>query len=130
MTDIVCCDIVYLKRGDFLSNASDMIRGHTDTIILAYLMNGDSYGYAINKKIKEKTNNAYELKEATLYCVFKRLEELGFIVSYWGSQETGARRRYYKITEEGKKAYYYNKENYQKMKSIIDSLIEGEDGCE
>lgn len=109
--------------GDKLSITSDIIRGHTETIILSHLMNGDSYGYEINKTIKLKTSNQYELKEATLYCAFKRLEENGSIVSYWGNQETGARRRYYKITEIGKKAYLRSKEDWKLTKKIIDKLI-------
>ncbi len=84
-----------------MSIASDMIRGHTDTIILAHLMSGDSYGYKINRSISEKTGGQYELKEATLYTAFRRLEQLGFISSYWGDENTGARRRYYSITPAG-----------------------------
>lgn len=102
---------------------SDIIRGHTETIILAHLNNCDSYGYEINKTIKSKTNNSYELKEATLYSAFKRLEENGYIESYWGNQQTGARRRYYKITEEGKKNYLRNKEDWKETKNIIDKII-------
>lgn len=60
-----------------MSIASDMIRGHTDTIILAHLMSGDSYGYKINRSISEKTGGQYELKEATLYTAFRRLEQIG-----------------------------------------------------
>jgi len=106
-----------------LSITSDIIRGHTETIILAHLMHGDSYGYEINKTIKEKTNNQYELKEATLYCAFKRLEELGLIASYWGDETTGARRKYYKITEEGKSFYKRSKEDWEVTKKIIDKLL-------
>lgn len=58
-----------------MSITSDIIRGHTDTIILAHLVDKNSYGYEINKAIKEKTNHEYELKEATLYSAFRRLEE-------------------------------------------------------
>ncbi len=65
--------------------ASDLIRGHTETIILAHLLGGDSYGYEINKAIQQKTDNQYELKEATLYTAFRRLEESGCIYSYWGT---------------------------------------------
>ena len=46
-----------------MSIASDLIRGHTDTIILAQLLQEDSYGYKINKRIQELTQNEYELKE-------------------------------------------------------------------
>ena len=47
--------------------SADILRGHTDTIILAQLMKKDSYGYEINKSIQVKTNGAYGFKEATLY---------------------------------------------------------------
>lgn len=102
---------------------SDIIRGHTETIILSQLNKKDSYGYEINKTIKEKTNNIYELKEATLYCAFKRLEENGYIESYWGDQQTGARRKYYRITDIGRKNYLRDKEDWKETKKIIDKLI-------
>ena len=60
-----------------MSIAGDLIRGHTDAIILARLMKGDSYGYEINKVISTLSSGRFELKEATLYTAFKRLEELG-----------------------------------------------------
>ncbi len=71
-----------------MSIASDLIRGHTDTIILAHLTEEDSYGYKINKDIQIKTDNQYELKEATLYTAFRRLESAGYICSYWGDENT------------------------------------------
>ncbi len=69
-----------------MSIRSDIIRGHTETIILAHLIKGNSYGYEINKSIKDKTDNKYELNDATLYCAFRRLEQLGYISSYWGER--------------------------------------------
>lgn len=106
-----------------MSIASDLIRGHTDTIILAHLMQEDSYGYRINKEIQIKTNGQYELKEATLYTAFRRLEELGYISSYWGNENTGARRRYYTITPDGRSAYRRMKEEWDEAKYLIDILI-------
>ena len=107
-----------------MSITSDLIRGHTDTIILAHLMQKDSYGYEINKQIKIKTNKQYELKEATLYSAFRRLENGGFITSYWGSGESGARRRYYTITSAGKELFKKNKQDWLSAKDIINQLIE------
>ena len=106
-----------------MSISSDLIRGHTETIILGQLINKDSYGYEINKNIKTQTNGQYELKEATLYCAFKRLEELGLITSYWGDEKTGSRRKYYKITEEGKQSYKNDKKEWELTKLLIDQLI-------
>lgn len=106
-----------------MSITADIIRGHTDTILLAHLMEKNSYGYEINKAIKEKTNNEYELKEATLYTAFRRLEEAGYISSYWGDENTGARRKYYSITPTGREAYKRNKVDWDTTKQIIDQLI-------
>jgi DNA-binding PadR family transcriptional regulator len=106
-----------------MSITSDIVRGHTDAIILSHLLDHDSYGYEINKSIQEKTNDEYELKEATLYTAFRRLEQAGYISSYWGDETTGARRRYYSITKLGQEFYKKNKEDWKKAKSLIDKLI-------
>jgi len=110
-----------------MSIASDLIRGHTDTIILARLMGGDNYGYEINKSIQQKTDGKYELKEATLYTAFRRLEEAGCIASYWGDEQTGARRRYYRLTDSGRDTYNDLIAEWKTAKSMIDKLIETED---
>lgn len=106
-----------------MSITSDLIRGHTDTIILAQLLNKDSYGYEINKAIQERAGGGYEAKEATLYSAFRRLEAAGMITSYWGDETTGARRRYYSITPVGRTLYEQNKADWQEAKKLIDSLI-------
>ena len=110
-----------------MSIAADLIRGHTDTIILALLVKKDSYGYEINKSILQNSGNRYELKEATLYNTFKRLEDAGYIASYWGDSNTGARRKYYTITQEGRSAYQRQKEDWLSARDIIDKLLDTED---
>lgn len=102
---------------------SDVIRGYTDTIILAQLKKGDSYGYEINKMIQSITHNEFELKEATLYTAFRRLEDAGYIISYWGDENIGARRRYYTITDEGIKLYEENLQDWGRFKEMIDDLL-------
>lgn len=109
-----------------MSITADLIRGNTDTIILAQLYYKDSYGYEINKAIKETTSDAFELKDATLYTAFKRLEDAGCISSYWGDESIGARRKYYKITKYGKDTYKRMYGEWQNAKTTIDSLLLGE----
>lgn len=106
-----------------MSIASDMIRGHTDAIILAQLMQGDSYGYQINRAIELKTGGEYELKEPTLYTAFHRLEQMGCITSYWGDENIGARRRYYSITPLGEKTYYNMLAEWENSLALIETLI-------
>lgn len=107
-----------------MSIAGDLIRGHTDAVILARLMQSDSYGYEINKIISSLSGGRFELKEATLYTAFKRLEELGYIASYWGDSGAGARRRYYTITPAGKEASYRLLAEWKETKEIMDKLLE------
>ena len=109
-----------------MSIAGDLIRGHTDAIIPARLLRGDSYGYEINKTISSLSASRFELKEATLYTAFKRLEELGYISSYWGDSGAGARRRYYTITPQGRDASHRLNQEWQETKEIMDKLLEEE----
>ena len=108
-------------------NASDILRGYTDTIILAQLAEGDSYGYVISKNVQEITCGALQLKEATLYTTFRRLEEAGVIESYWGSEHVGARRRYYHLTDDGRKLYEENRADWKKYREMISALFGMED---
>lgn len=104
-------------------NFSEILRGLTDTIILAQLAKGDSYGYQINKSINEISKNAFELKEATLYTSFRRLEEKELISSYWGDENSGARRRYYSITEKGRNFYLENSQDWERINELVEKLI-------
>lgn len=105
-----------------MSITSDLIRGNTDTIILSCLEREDSYGYRINKTVREIAGGEYEMKEATLYTAFKRLEESGCITSYWGEETTGARRRYYCITDRGRAVLGGLRRDWEITKNIIDKL--------
>ena len=83
------------------------------------------FGIAGKQKnlVRELSGGRYELKEATLYTAFQRLEETGQIMSYWGSEATGARRRYYRITPAGRMAYQEQVGVWEATKEIIDRLI-------
>jgi PadR family transcriptional regulator, regulatory protein PadR len=102
---------------------SDLLRGHTDTIILKLLLDGDRYGYEISKLIQTNSAGEYELKEATMYSSLKRLEGDGCITSYWGDETQGGRRRYYRITPQGRQLYRENKKNWEYAKRILDPLL-------
>ena len=109
-----------------MSIRADVIRGHTDAVILAQLLRRDSYGYEINKHIENCSGGEFVLKEATLYTAFRRLEDSGLIASYWGDETVGARRKYYKITEKGRETYRLAREEWQNTVRILDALLEEE----
>ena len=108
-----------------MSLSTDTLRGYTDTIILRQLEAGDSYGYSLNKQIRELSDGLLELKEATLYTAFRRLEAGGWIRSWWGNESSGARRRYYTLTEEGRRKLREDQAEWQETRAILDRLIKG-----
>ena len=103
--------------------SADILRGYTDTIILRQLAEGDSYGYQINKNVTALSGGAFELKEATLYTAFRRLEAAGYIRSYWGDEMSGARRRYYSITDTGLGKLVDDQSAWIETKAQIDLLL-------
>ncbi|WP_123042858.1 PadR family transcriptional regulator [Cohnella candidum] len=102
---------------------SDLLRGHTDTMILRLLTEADRYGYEIVKLIHERSGGEYELKEATMYSSFRRLEADGYIEWYWGDETQGGRRKYFRITDKGKDHYASNKSNWEYAKRVLDNLL-------
>lgn len=105
---------------------SDAIRGYNDTFILTVLLEGDSYGYAISKRIQEIAQNDYLIKETTLYSAFNRLEKNGFIESFPGNVTHGKRRTYYKITQEGEKYLEQKIEEWFLTQKVVTQFIKGE----
>ena len=103
--------------------SADILRGYTDTIILRQLSVGDSYGYQINKNVTALSGGAVEMKEATLYTAFRRLETAGYIRSYWGDEMSGARRRYYAITQAGMDKLRADQSTWMETKAQIDLLL-------
>ena len=85
-----------------LSISSDLIRGHINTIILRSLYDGDKYGYDILSEIENKTGGLYSIKQPTLYSALKRLESLRYVASYYGEFSNGGRRKYFRLTDEGR----------------------------
>ncbi|WP_407885488.1 PadR family transcriptional regulator [Levilactobacillus sp. N40-8-2] len=106
--------------------SKDLIRGHTDTIVLNILQQGDSYGYQVAKRVRELSQSHYELNEATLYTVFRRLEKNGALTDYWGDETQGSRRKYYHVTAVGQEMLADKKAAWQFAKPIIDELITGQ----
>jgi PadR family transcriptional regulator PadR len=106
----------------------ETIKGYIESVILSVLVNEDLYGYEISKRIRNISKNTFEIKEGTMYVVLKRLENNQLISPYWDDTESGGgRRRYYKITSEGKEYLFRKKEEWDFFKGIIDTFFGGVD---
>ena len=103
--------------------SSDLLRGHTDTIVLGTLRTADRYGYEIYKAIRDATDGEYEIKEPTLYATFRRLVKDGLVEAYWGDETQGGRRKYYRITDSGRAVYRQNVKDWTATQHIINTLL-------
>jgi len=103
--------------------SNDLLRGYTDTIIMRRLEDGDSYGYRIGKDALTLSGGRFEMKEATLYTAFRRMEGAGLISSYWGDSDTGARRRYYTLTDAGREKLRQDQDAWRETRDVITALL-------
>jgi len=83
--------------------SKDLVAASSEPMILAILARGESYGYAIIKRVRELSRGEMEWTDGMLYPVLHRLEQQGLIASRWAASETGRKRRYYRIKDKGGK---------------------------
>ena len=103
--------------------SADLLRGHTDTIVLGMLGNAERYGFEIYKLIRDATGGLYEIKEATLYATYRRLVKDGLVEASWGDETQGGRRKYYRITDAGRAVYQQNVSDWTATQRIINTLL-------
>jgi PadR family transcriptional regulator PadR len=84
--------------------AKDLIAASAIPLVLAILDEGESYGYAILKRIDELSGGELEWTDGMLYPLLHRLDRLGYVEARWDSEQGSRRRRYYRITDAGRKA--------------------------
>jgi hypothetical protein len=82
--------------------SKDLVAASATPLVLAILAEGDSYGYAIIKRVAELSGGHLQWTDGMLYPVLHRLERQGLVAAKWSASETGRRRKYYRITKEGR----------------------------
>lgn len=79
----------------------DLVAAMATPLVLAILADGESYGYAILKRVRELSSGDLHWTDGMLYPLLHRLERLGYVAASWGSSPEGRRRRYYELTPAG-----------------------------
>jgi len=80
----------------------DLVAAMATPLVLAILVEGTSYGYAILKRVRELSGGDLEWTDGMLYPLLHRLERLGYIRAEWGASPEGRRRKYYEVTDAGR----------------------------
>jgi PadR family transcriptional regulator PadR len=82
----------------------DLVAASATPLVLAILAEGESYGYAILKRVRTLSGGELEWTDGMLYPLLHRLRRLGYVTTDWRSSPEGRRRKYYVITDEGRGA--------------------------
>ncbi|MHC4458531.1 MAG: PadR family transcriptional regulator [Planctomycetota bacterium] len=105
----------------FLSK--QMLDGNVETLILAILGAGPSYGYAIVKELNERSEGILRLGEGTIYPVLYRLEEKKLISARWRLAKNDRERKYYRLTTKGRKAFAANLQQWQMLSALMKKVL-------
>lgn len=99
----------------------DLVAASATPLVLAILGEGESYGYAIIKRVAELSGGHLQWTDGMLYPVLHRLERQGLVEAKWSEAETGRRRKYYKITDEGRAQLAAQRQQWQ----VVDDTLRG-----
>jgi transcriptional regulator len=100
----------------------DLVAASSTPLVLAILAEGESYGYAIIKRVSELSGGKLQWTDGMLYPVLHRLERNGLVAAKWGESETGRRRKYYRLTKDGRAELEAEKKRWQIVDDTLRSL--------
>lgn len=103
----------------------DLVAASSTPLILSVLADGDSYGYAIVKRVGELSQGSLQWTEGMLYPLLHRLERQGFIEGRWGEAESGRKRKYYRLTKAGKAHLADQRRQWQAVDEALRNLWKG-----
>jgi DNA-binding PadR family transcriptional regulator len=85
-----------------MSVNKDLVAASSTPLVLAILAEGESYGYAILKRVRDLSGGELEWTDGMLYPVLHRLERSGLVQSEWEKVDSGRKRKYYRVTQAGR----------------------------
>ena len=100
----------------------DLVAASATPLVLAILGEGESYGYAILKRVRELSGGEFEWTDGMLYPLLHRLDRLGFVTTDWQTPPEGRRRKYYAITDDGRAALAKHKRQWVTVTSALRDL--------
>ena len=105
---------------------SEVLQGTLDLLVLKTLETiGPMHGWGLSRRIQQVSGNALQLGQGTIYPALLRLEQRGFIAAGWGVSDQNRKARFFSITKAGRKQLKAETENWERMMSIINRVLEG-----
>ena len=96
---------------------------HTELVVLHLLSREDMYGYQMIAELERKFDKTFSMKEGTLYPILRGLENTGAVESYTDQTEGGRKRKYYHLTEKGKKQLAEETRQWRAYEHAINAVL-------
>ena len=85
------------------TETTTLLQGTLDLLILKSLVTGERHGLGISRRVQQVTGGTFSVKPGSLFPALHRMEDEGWISSFWGESENNRRAKYYRLTKTGRK---------------------------
>ena len=106
----------------------DMMQGTLDMLVLQTLALGPAHGYTIAGTIEKRSQDVLQVEQGSLYPALHRLEDRGFIASFWGTSENNRKARYYRLTPAGRRQLHEESSRWQQLAQAIARVMDPLEG--
>ena len=100
-----------------------MLLGTLDMLILRTLITGPAHGHTIAHAIERTSEDILQVEQGSLYPALHRLEERGWVASYWGTSENNRKAKYYKLTAAGRKQLAVETGRWRQLVKAIGRIL-------
>ena len=98
-----------------MPQSTDLLQGTLDLLILQTLVPGPAHGHTIAHVIEHRSEDVLQVEHGSLYPALHRMEEAGWLTSFWGESETNRRAKFYSLTKAGKKQLHTESERWERI---------------
>lgn len=103
----------------------DLVAASATPLVLAILADGESYGYAILKRVRVLSGGEFEWTDGMLYPLLHRFQRLGYVTTEWRTPPEGRRRKYYAITDDGHAALADQQQQWVAVTRALNDVWQG-----
>lgn len=106
----------------------EMLQGTLDLLILQTLIGGPAHGHTIAHVIEHRSEDVLQVEHGSLYPALHRLEDRGWIASFWGTSENNRKARYYRLTALGRKQLEQQTDHWERLVRAVNRVLRPEAG--
>ena len=106
------------------SGTTTLLQGTLDLLVLKSLVAGEKHGLGVSRRIQQITSGTFVVKPGSLFPALHRMEEEGWISSFWGDSENNRRAKYYRLTKPGRKQLELEMKRWDRISWAIGQALE------